>query len=56
VATATGLIVAVLALVVHAYYSHRLDRVITDMEELSSMMVSTLSRKKLARGKNHEIA
>lgn len=56
VATATGLIVAVLALVVHAYYSHRLDHIITDMEELSTMLVSNLSRKKLTRGKNHEIA
>lgn len=33
IATATGLCVAVLALVVHAYFSQRLDRLITDMEE-----------------------
>lgn len=56
VATATGLIVAVLALIVHAYYSQRLDHMITDMEELSSMLVSNLSRKKVGRGKSHEIA
>lgn len=56
VATATGLIVAVMALVVHAYYSQRLDHVITDMEELANILLSTLSRKKILRGKNHEIA
>lgn len=44
-ATATGLIVAVMALVVHAYYSQRLDHVITDMEELANILLSTLSRK-----------
>lgn len=56
VATATGLSVAILAMVVHTYYSHRLDRIVTDMEELASMLLSTLARKKLVRGKNHEIA
>ena len=56
VATATGLVVAVMALVVHAYFSQRLDHMITDMEELASMLVSTLSRKKSNRGKSHEIA
>lgn len=56
VATATGLSVAILAMAIHTYYCHRLDRVVTDMEELSSMLVSNLSRNKLVRGKNHEIA
>ena len=56
VATATGLSVAILAMVVHTYYAHRLDSVVTDMEELANMLLSNLSRKKLVRGKTHEIA
>ena len=32
VATAFGLCVAILALAVHAYFTQRLDRIITDME------------------------
>lgn len=56
VATATGLSVAILAMVVHTYYSHRLDRIVTDMEEICSMLLSNLPKKKLVRGKNHEIA
>lgn len=31
-ATAFGLCVAILALAVHAYFTQRLDRIITDME------------------------
>lgn len=34
IATATGLCVAVLALAVHTYFSHRLDNVITDVENI----------------------
>lgn len=33
VATATGLCVAIFALVVHAYFARQLDRLVTDMEE-----------------------
>lgn len=32
IATAFGLCVAILALIVHAYFTQRLDRMITDME------------------------
>lgn len=39
VATATGLCVAVLALVVHSYFSNRLDAVITDMEEVCAFVL-----------------
>jgi len=56
VATAAGLSVAILAMVIHTYYSHQLDRIVTDMEEMCSMMLSYLPRKKLVRGKTHEIA
>lgn len=56
IATATGLSVAILAMVVHTYYVHRLDRVITEMEELASMLMGNLSKKKFIRGKNNEIA
>ncbi len=56
VATATGLSVAILAMVVHTYYSHRLDGIITDIEEMCNMLVGSLGNKKVARGKTHEIA
>ena len=48
VATATGLCVAILAMVIHTYYSHRLDNVVTDMEELSNMLLSDLPMKPTA--------
>jgi biopolymer transport protein ExbB len=38
VATAAGLCVAVLALVVHSYLSHRLDVIITDMERACAFL------------------
>lgn len=56
VATATGLIVAVMALTTHVYFSHRLDKLITDMEQISALLVIQLAKKKLVRRENHEIA
>ena len=56
VATAAGLSVAILAMVAHTYYSHRLDSIVTDMEEMCSIVLNNLPRKKLVRGKTHEIA
>ena len=41
VATAAGLCVAVLALLVHSYYSHRLDAVVTDMEQACSVFLNS---------------
>jgi len=56
VATATGLTVAILAMVIHTYYCHRLSSIVTDMEEMCSMLLSNLPTKQLVRGKTHEIA
>lgn len=56
VATATGLSVAILAFVVHAYFAQRVDQMITDMEELYTMVLTHLPKKKSARRENHEIA
>ena len=38
VATAFGLCVAILALIVHAYFTQRVDRILTDMEECCSLV------------------
>lgn len=43
VATAAGLCVAVLALLVHSYYSHRLDAVVTDMEQACSVFLNSVA-------------
>lgn len=45
IATATGLCVAVLALIVHSYFSNRLDSVLTDVENVCTFLISR------ARGK-----
>lgn len=44
VATATGLCVAVLALIVHTYFSHRLDTIVNDMEQYGSMLIEAKRR------------
>lgn len=46
VATAAGLCVAVLALVVHSYYSQRLDRLITNMETVFTALVEAADRRR----------
>lgn len=51
VATATGLCVALLALIVHSYFSQWLDRLVTDMEEVATEVVDAISR-----GEHHETA
>jgi len=55
VATATGLIVAIMALVVHSYFTHRLDKLVTDMEQVYTIVITRLYIKETRR-KNHEIA
>ncbi len=42
VATATGLCVAVLSLIVHSYYSNRLDSTLTDVEVACTLAISEL--------------
>lgn len=44
IATATGLCVAILALIVHSYYAHRLDKIITDMEQCFSALTEARIR------------
>lgn len=51
VTTATGLCVAVMALVVHSYFNHRLDKIITDLEQACGYLLDILDR-----GGSHEIA
>ncbi|AIF50569.1 MotA/TolQ/ExbB proton channel family protein [Pelosinus sp. UFO1] len=55
VATATGLIVAIMALVVHSYFTHRLDKLVTDMEQVYTIVITRLYIKETRR-KSHEIA
>lgn len=56
IATATGLIVAVMALLAHTYFSHRLDKMVTDMEQVSATVMNHLLIKKSGRRETHEIA
>ena len=56
IATATGLVVAILALVVHTYFTHRLDKLVTDMEQVYAVIMTRLQNKKKLRRENHEIA
>lgn len=56
VATATGLCVAVMALISHTYFCHRLDQFVTDIEQVSATVVNYLLTKKSLRRENHEIA
>ena len=40
IATATGLCVAVLALIVRSYFSNRLDSILTDVENVCTLVIS----------------
>jgi len=56
VATATGLSIATLALVLHNYFSRRVNRLITDIEQTAALVVSYVLIKKTGRRESHEIA
>lgn len=56
VATATGLTVAILALVVHTYLSHRLDKFVTDIEQTAVVVLNYLLAPKAVKRETHEIA
>jgi biopolymer transport protein ExbB len=58
IATASGLAIAVVALVAHSYFSYRLDGIITNIEQFSSELIQILPmyKKNLKRGKDHEVA
>ena len=51
-ATATGLCVAVLALVGHSYFNHRIDRIINALEDAANEIVKTALYKRMSR---HEV-
>ncbi|PWM78694.1 MAG: MotA/TolQ/ExbB proton channel family protein [Phascolarctobacterium sp.] len=44
IATATGLCVAILALCVHSYFAHRMDTIITNMEQCFSALLEDKTR------------
>jgi len=56
IATATGLSVATLSLVLHRYFSRRVNRLITDIEQTAALVVSNVLIKKTGRRESHEIA
>ena len=56
IATATGLAVAVMALIGHSYFAYRLDDVITDMERVAVEVVNHLPLQEVERRDNHEAA
>lgn len=56
VATATGLSIATLALVSHSYFSRKVNRIISDIEQTTAMIISCMPLKKAARRETHEIA
>ncbi len=51
IATATGLCVAVLALIVHSYFCNRLDSILTDVENICTLIISTSRGKKVSVNK-----
>ena len=44
IATATGLCVAIMSLIAHSYFGHRLDNIITDMEQCFSALLEAKTR------------
>lgn len=44
IATATGLCVAILSLCAHSYFSHRMDNIITNMEQCFSALLEAAAR------------
>ena len=56
VATATGLSVAMLALIIHAACSRHVNRAVTDIEQTAALVVSYVLIKKTGRRDSHEIA
>lgn len=45
IATATGLCVAILSLCAHSYFAHRMDNIITDMEQCFSALLEAETRR-----------
>ncbi|WP_378952733.1 MotA/TolQ/ExbB proton channel family protein [Pelosinus sp. sgz500959] len=51
IATASGLCVAILAMAVYSYFNHRLDKTITQIEQVCTLLI-----KQIKRENRHEIA
>jgi len=45
VATATGLCIAIAAMVVHSYFKHQLDGIVTDMEQACTYLLDNVDRR-----------
>jgi len=56
VATATGLSVATLALIIHSFFSRRVNRLVSDIEQTAALVISFVLIKKTGRRDSHEIA
>lgn len=56
IATATGLCVAVMALISHTYFCQRLDKMVTNMEQVCALIINYLPLQKTVRREHHEIA
>jgi biopolymer transport protein ExbB len=56
IATATGLSVATLALLTHSYFSRRVNKFVTEIEQVSALVLGYMPAKKAARRDTHEIA
>jgi biopolymer transport protein ExbB len=56
IATATGLSVATLALIIHSYFSRRVNCLVTDIEQTAALVISYTLIKKTGRRESHEIA
>ncbi len=46
IATASGLCVAILAMAVYSYFTHQLDRIITDLQQVCILLVAQLKQEK----------
>jgi biopolymer transport protein ExbB len=51
ITTATGLCVAIVALIAYSYFSHRINLIISDIERVSNHVLSTIPRRKTYEAK-----
>ncbi|TCL36591.1 biopolymer transport protein ExbB [Anaerospora hongkongensis] len=56
VATATGLSIATLALIIHGLFSRHVNHLVTDIEQTAALVISYVLIKKTSRRDAHEIA
>lgn len=56
IATATGLSIATLALLLHNIFSRKVNRLITEIEQTAALIINHVSTQKIGRRDAHEIA